>query len=375
MSRIPDNVLKFANGKTELYAKFADYWNHYRSLNGEKNVSFQTTRLDADGREVAISFSEKEEAMNKALKEEIMKFAGLQNMNEFPVQTWASHPTLNWATFAIVSALIDMVLPDALIQSTGLYADVRAIGYGDSASFEVKPRDLFMVSKHGRAQRYAQQQKQFNGQVTLVPEMREMSVEVSLYKVLAGKESLADFTAKAVRSLEVEMARDVYTTFNTAMGALDNAGDDALRIAGYSQSNLITLGQKVTAWNGGQKALVVGTQLALQNVLPANSNFRYTLDSDYVKIGYLQNVFGFDVMMLPQVADYRTPFKTLLDDTKIYVVSPSANKLVKLVMEGSTLANVDSTYQNANLTQSATFWKSWGSAVATNSVAGVITLS
>lgn len=373
MIRVPKNAVQFASGNA-LYMKFADYWANYLFLNGDKTASFQTTRL-VDGKEVNISFSEKEEEMNKALKEEIMRFAGISNMSEFPVETWANHPTLKWAAFAIVSALIDMVIPDALIKSTGLYADVRSIGFGDSAVFEVKPRDLFLVSKHGKAQRYAQQQKQFNGQVTLIPEMREISVEVSLYKVLSGKESLADFTAKAVRSLEVDMARDVYTTFNTAMGALDNAGDDALRIAGYSQTNLITLGQKVTAWNGGQKALIVGTQLALQNILPADANYRYTLESDYVRIGYIQNAFGFDVMMLPQVADYRTPFKTLLDDTKIYIVSPSANKLVKLVMEGSTLANVDNTYQNANLTQSATLWKSWGSAVATNSVAGVITLS
>lgn len=374
MYKIPSNVLKFAGNNTSLYVKFADYWNHYQSLNGNKSAgSFQTSRL-VDGKEVPISFSEKEEEMNKALREEVLRFAGIQNLSEFPLETWSNHPSLKWAAFAVVSALVDMILPDALIQSTGLYADVRAIGWGDSASFEVKPRDLFMVSKHGRNQRQAQAQKQFNGMVTLVPEMREMTVEVSLYKVLAGKESLADFTAKAVKSLEVEMARDVYTTFNTAMAALDNAGDDLLRIAGYTQSNLISLGQKVTAWNGGQKAMVVGTQLALQNILPANANYRYTLESDYVKLGYIQNAFGFDVMVLPQVADYRTPFKTLLDDTKIYIVSPSSNKLVKLVLEGSTLANVDGTYANANLQQSATLWKSWASGVATNSVAAVITL-
>lgn len=373
MNKIPSNVLKFASGNTDLYVKFSDYWNHYRSMNGEKNVQFQTTRL-VDNKEVGISFSEKEAEMNTALKNEIMKFAGITNMADFPVETWANHPSLKWATFSIISALIDMVLPDALIQSTGLYTDVRAIGYGDSASFEVKPRDLFVVSKHGRAQRTAQAQKQFNGMVTIVPELREMSVEVSLYKVLSGKESLADFTAKAVRSLEVDMARDVYTTFNTAMAALDNAGDDLLRVAGYAQNDLISLGQKVSAWNGGQKAMIIGTQLALQNILPTDANYRYTLESDYVKIGYIQNVFGFDVMLLPQVADYRTPFKTLLDDTKLYIVSPSANKLVKLVMEGSTMANVDSQYANANLTQSATLYKSWGSAIVTNSVAAVITL-
>jgi len=373
MITVPQNAMTFSAAK-KLYARFADYWKHYNAENGTNIGGYEEVR-EVNGKEVRISFAEKEEEMNKSLREAILQFAGINTMEDLPLEAWASHPTLKWATFAVVSALIDMVIPDALTRSTQMYADVRGVGMGDSASFEVKPRDLFLVSKHGRAQRYAQQQKQFNGQVTLLPEMREMSVEVSLYKVLAGKESLADFTAKAVRSLEVEMARDVYTTFNTAMAALDNAGDDLLRIAGYSQNNLISLGQKVTAWNGGAKAMIVGTQLALQNILPSNANYRYTLESDYVRIGYIPNVFGFDVMMLPQVADYRTPFLTLLDDTKIYIISPSANKLVKVVLEGSTMANVDSTYQNANLTQSATLWKSWGTGIATNSVAGVITLA
>lgn len=372
MIRIPNNVLAFAGNKTKVFEQFADYYNHYLStMNNNGKYHFQDKKDDGS----LISFSEKEAAMNEAFKSEILHYAGIQAMDTFPLETWSSHPSLKWATFAVVSAMIDMVMPDSLIKSTGLYADVRGIGFGDSAVFEVKPRDLFVVSKGGLTKRTAQVQKQFNGMVTLLPEMRELSVEVSLYKVLAGKESLADFVAKAVRSLEVEIARDVYTTFNTAMAALDNAGDDALRIAGYTQTDLVTLAQKVTAWNGGNKAMIVGTQLALGNILPATANIRYTEDSSLIKIGYLQNFQGFDVMALPQVADYRTPFKMLLDDKKIYVISPSAQKLVKVVLEGSTLSNVDSVYQNANLSQSATLWKSWGSAVATNAVAGVITLA
>ncbi len=71
-------------------------------------------------------------------------------------------------------------------------------------------------------------------------------------------------------------------------------------------------------------------------------------------------------MAIPQVADWSSPFKLLLDDTRLYVVSPSANKIIKLVLEGSTMSNVDAPFANANLTQAATLFKSWGAAVATN---------
>ncbi|MBA4463117.1 MAG: hypothetical protein H2B01_02885 [Nitrosopumilaceae archaeon] len=371
--RVPDNIKTFALGDEGLkpYIMFQDYWNHYKALNGATNVEFMKVKEDG----TPISFAEKEEQMNLALKSEIMKHASVSTLDAFPIEQWANHPSIRWATFAVVSAMIDMVLPQSLIESIGLYTDVRAIGFGDSASFDVKPRDLFVISKAGRAQRTAEMRKQFSGQVTVLPENRQISVQVALYKVLAGKESLAEFVAKAIMSIESEVTRDVFSVFNTAMEALDNAGDDALRYAGYTQATLVALAQKVSAWNGGQRAIVAGTQLALQNILPADSNYRYDFQSDFVKVGYIRTAFGYDVMALPQVADWRTEFKLMLDDNNVYVLSPSANKLVKLVLEGATLSNVSGMYDRANLTQDATLYKAWGTAIATNALAGIITLA
>ena len=93
------------------------------------------------------------------------------------------------------------------------------------------------------------------------------------------------------------------------------------------------------------------------------------------KVGYIRTAFGYDVMALPQVADWRTEFKLMLDDNNVYVLSPSANKLVKLVLEGATLSNVSGMYDRANLTQDATLYKAWGTAIATNALAGIITLA
>jgi len=361
MAKLPVNVINFAAGNTALYEKFIDYWKHYLKKDGEYDAT--------------VSFSEKEEKLNAAMKKEILRVAGITNLGDFPLESWSSHPTLNWATFAVVSAMIDAILPQTIIDSIGIYTDVRTIGYGDSAAFDVEPRDLFVVSKAGRAMRQGELHKQFKGQVTVLPELRELSVVVSLYRVLAGHESLADFTAKAVRSVETAVTVDAYTTFATAMNALDNTGDDALRFAGYTQDTLVGLCQKVSAWNGGNKAVICGTQLALQDVLPADANYRYDLQSDYVKIGYVQTAFGSDILCFPQVAAYATPFTLSLADNRLWVISPSANKLVKLVLEGATLANTTGPYDNANLTQVTTLYKSFGSAIATNSVAGVIELS
>jgi hypothetical protein len=377
-SKIPAQVLAFAGAQqdsTKLapYTMFLDYFNHYMSRNGKEGLEYSTTTVNDNDEVVTISFDEKEARMNVALKKEIMRHAGIASFDQFPLETWANHPTLKWATFAVVSALIDMILPQVIIDSIGLYSDVRTIGWGDSASFDVEPRDLFVVSKAGRGKRVSEINKQFKGQVVINPEQRELTVGVALYRVLAGKESLAEFVMKVARSMEAQLTLDAYNAFVVATAAL-STGAAGLKVAGYTQTDFITLAQKVTAWNGGQKVIAVGTQLALGNIIPADANYRYEIDSDFVKLGYVRNFAGVDVMVMPQVADWTTPFQTLISNSYIWFISPGSQKLLKVVLEGSTLSYNSDVYSNANLLQTSTMYKSWGVGVATNAVAGCMTV-
>jgi len=110
-------------------------------------------------------------------------------------------------------------------------------------------------------------------------------------------------------------------------------------------------------------------------LLPSDPNYRYTLDSDYVKLGYVKDYYGADVIALPQKADWQTPYKTLINNNVLYVLSPASQKPVQLAIEGETLSIADDTYQNANLTQQITFKKMWGVDVASNATYGLIDLS
>jgi hypothetical protein len=268
-----------------------------------------------------------------------------------------------------------MVLPETIIDSIGIYSDVRTIGWGDSGAFDVSPRDLFVVSKAGRSKRTTELHKQFKGQVTVIPEPREMTVFVSLQKVLAGKESLAEFVTKMVRSFETALAIDVYNAFYAAMDAVDSTVNTGLLVAGYTQSEFVRLSQTVAAWNGGAAPVAIGTQRALASILPANANYRYDFNSEYVRVGYLRDFQGTSIMVLPQVADYATPFGLKLSDSRIWIVSPSSQKIVKVVLEGNVQSYTSDIYANANLVQTSTLIKSWGTAIATNSVAATIQLA
>lgn len=81
------------------------------------------------------------------------------------------------------------------------------------------------------------------------------------------------------------------------------------------------------------------------------------------------------IIMLEQMADYSTPFGLKLADNRVWIVSPSVDKLVKVAIEGNTVAYTDDTYKNANLMQNANLQKSWQAGIATGAVGGTIELS
>ena len=378
MLNIPNQIVAFAGGDNlGIYKHFTDLYNHNLAVNHNvPGVEYDKYGVDSEGNRVEISYAEKEAALNIELKREIMRHAGINDISAFPIETWATHPTLKWAMFATINSMIDAVLPDAVIRHIGLYSEVRNIGWGDNASFDFSPRDIFAVSKVGRSKRTTELHSQKKGQTIINPELRELSVFVNLMKVLAGKESLAELVFKMVKSFETELSYDVYSTMATAMAALPTTASTGLRVSGWSESEFVRLSQTVSAYNGGARAIAIGTQLALANVIPQNNvNYRYDLSSDYVKVGFLPNFKGTDLMVLPQVPNWATPFGLKLSDEKIWIISPSSDKLVKVVLEGNTLSHTDDQFANANLTQASSIMKSWGTGIATNAIAAEIDMS
>jgi hypothetical protein len=367
MTKLSSNVIAFAAGDNDmlkLIDSYKDYWNQVRSEAGEKKYVFSA----------GATLKEKEALINQAILREIGKRAGV-DFTSTPLENVITHPMVNYAAGLIVSNLIEAILPDTVIDSIGMYSEVRNVGWGESELFDITPRDLFPVSKAGKlGMRTAEMHKQYNGQVSLLPEMRQLSVAVSMYRVLAGLESLATFSMKAMRSIETEMAKDAYTVFAAAMLALSATATTGLRVTGYTQKDLVQLAQKVSAFSGGAKPIVLGTKVALSQILPDDANYRYQVSDPAVTVGYIRTISGIDTMELNQFADWTNPFATLVADDKLYIIAPGTDKLVKVVLGGNTLTNVENSFDNSNLNSDFTVWKAFKSAVVTSAIGAVITL-
>lgn len=363
-----NKLICFADNKNTVEIAFKDYMNHYLSEQ-EKREGYMYDK--------SVEFSVKEEKVNKLMMGEISKLAGLSvaQSNVSP-EMMAGNPMFRWASFAVVNSLIDMIAPEVIDRTIGIYTETRNGAMGDSFNFEVQPNDLFYISKAGRDQRTVEFQKQFPGQTSVTAENREITVAVNFYKVLCKKESLAKFVTKAILSLEAQITREVYLAFDKAMGELPSTPlDQKLNTTGWDASEAIRIAQTVSSYNAGAEAVFMGTKLALKDILPQNANYRYDIDSDYVKVGHVRNFMGFDTLEMRQIANYKKPYTLGLKDDRIYIISPSSQKPVKLCYEGSSMTNTTDFNMSADLTETTTIKKSYGIGIATNAIAGIINLN
>lgn len=361
--RLPNSVLAFTandEDRKNAYSKFVEYYESY--INGKKSSAAGTT------------FEEMNSKMLEFYTDEIERMSGRKVSDYNDLAQFCNFSDVKESAFAIIGMITDLIIPDALIKDLGVIAEVKNGSWGDTLKVDIEPRDLFVVAKGGRARRDFDITRQFKGEKTVVPEVHAISVGISLYDVLRGAYTLAEFVRKAVMSIETQMRYDIYDAFATMMNNLPTTDSAALKISGWNQDSAIALAQKVSAWNGGRQAIFLGTKLALSKILPASTNTRILLGDEYVKVGYLRDFFGISCVELEQVADYKTEFAVKLDDQKIYVLCPGTDKLVKVFVEGSTLANNETNFYNANLQQVATLYKSYGVGAFTSALAGEIAL-
>lgn len=353
---------------TKFINNFKDYvFHYYDEREGQKILSYNTDK----------SLAEKDLVMSEMIKSTFMRVAGISQENISGINTFslATNPAIVWAMGAVTSELIPAVLPDVMEKTIGAYTQIHNVGYGGYAKLRIKPNHLFYVSKAGQDQRTAALQRTFDTNITIMPEKRLISVYTDLYRTLMGEDSMAEFVMKAIMSVQASMLRDVYTGFVDIVSQIPAAPNDtALNITGFEKKEVMRVAQTVTALNNGNKAIFMGTPIALSDILPDNANYRYSLEDGYVKLGYIQEFGGFSVLPMQQTLNINDTNKLLLKDDEIYVLSPAAGKIMHLAIENSLMVDVQnpmSTYDGEEITNIHT---RYGVGFGTNASMGLIKL-
>lgn len=99
------------------------------------------------GYDASVSLAEKEAKMNEALLSEVERISGMKRPEGVTIEAWSANPSVKWAVPTVANIMIDAIIPETIIRSFGLYTDIKYVGYGEVAQFDVEPNALFTVSE------------------------------------------------------------------------------------------------------------------------------------------------------------------------------------------------------------------------------------
>lgn len=355
------NRLVFSDSvKADLIPAWKDYVNHYR-----KEVFGKTNLIVNSGKDLKT----KEALVNKLALSVVDGLANIPQSEFFSEENRVNHPNYIHAFFSVVNTLVDTIIPDVIASDFYMFADVVTVNRNESVKFTLKSNDLFEVHAVGNSRRHVNAQRQFTGETTLTPSNHAVTTQVDLYRVLAGEESLAEYAMKVVMSIEAEIAMDIVY----AMQESFNTRTANFKATGFDAKGFQKLAARVTAANGGKKAIGLGTELALTDILPESDALKMGLGEAYNAVGYLPIFKGTPLMAVNQHIDWTSAdYDFSISDQYIYLVSPGLQKLVKVVLGGEGLHIVDPEFARGNLVQNATIQKAWATGIITNSKFGVI---
>lgn len=194
-----------------------------------------------------------------------------------------------------------------------------------------------------------------------------MTVYTDMYRVMAGKEDIADFVTRVVLAVEQSMYADILSALTTGLGAIPQG---TYNVTGaFDMATLVKMAETVEVYNAGSRPVIAGSASALMKVLPDSSlGFRGNYDANGGSVELIKDVYGYDILRLRNAAT-KAGGLVLPDDT-LFVVSPAMDKLVKVAVSNA-LTNSNQFYDNADITQNFTMRKSWDAVYASAAKAGI----
>ena len=314
--------------------------------------------------------SEKKGLLQTAFMSEVERKSGVAREG-LEQDAWINHPSVQWAALSIANATVRAIIPQTILPQFNLFADMRTDNAGDVVKFRVPARGYCLVSKGGRSERTSFRQHGYSTDVTVAPEERIVTVFAKMYNVLAGKEDIGEMLMWVVASINAAMYGDALNVLTAGLATIP-AG--ALSVTGaFDLKTLVKMGETVQYRNGGVRPVFAGSATALMNVVPdGTSGYRMNVDGEgNGKVELMRSIMGFDVLKLDNAVG--ADGQLILPDNKIYVVSPSQDKLLKGVLS-TKLTNSNDFYMNADITSNFTQRISYAFAYASSAYAGIYTI-
>ena len=237
----------------------------------------------------------------------------------------------------VIAQVINAIVPEVVNESFEAYlAEIKQVGYGDTAVFQIESNDLFKVNQKAEGVRKGVDQPMFDDEITVVASPLTVDASIDWYPFAAGVFDMGNFALKIARSYEAH----IFTRVVKGMLSAANTFGSAYTANGVTPQLWGTLRQRVSAANGGMNVVAIGTEVALSSV-SLGGHCQVAIGEEMNKIGYLDQYLNTPLIALKNVLVPGTvngAATLALADNKIYMIPVGGTKPVKILFEGSEMS-------------------------------------
>lgn len=276
--------------------------------------------------------------------------------------------------FGILQVATAPVIAEVVNQAFDHIAEVRNAGWGDSFLFRIGSPALFQVNLLARGINRGAAQRIYDENLTLIPTNREVTVSMDWYQIAAGRYDMGDYLFRVGRSFAADMSQMAYNGLDATFANLPNP----LKYSGaFDTETLDVMVQRLQALNG-QKIYGFGSLGALSKVLPANDWLKLPLAEEWTSMGYCGTYRRVSYVLLEQnmiPSTIGTSMDFGVSQNRIYLMPMSAEKPMKVGIEGNTMVYETDAETSADNTIFVTTQMSYGAVLATANRYGIYEIS
>lgn len=290
------------------------------------------------GASVNFSFNGKDEQysteqVNEVLANELSEFVGYNN-GKVDYYIWRENAP---KAFALISRVLEEVIPARVDKMYMQFADVEHIAQGDKAVFKIrvteasKRRARTFVTRGALAGRYE----------TFMLDGAEMTVEtgaivsairIGFEEVLDGRWSLADYSQIIMEEFDYFIAREVAAALAAMVADIPEV--NKATVTGFDEE---VMDELLAIADQYGRATIYCTQAFANKMIPAEGRWSDNMKDRMWADGWLGNYKGHNVVILQQGLVDETNREFVVNPSTAYIIPTGTEKPIKIVFEGQLL--------------------------------------
>lgn len=241
----------------------------------------------------------------------------------------------------ILAQAITPAVPTVVASGYDQLFEVHQVGFGDNSSYTVESNELYIVNDIAEGIKRGGQMTTYNQEYSIKASRKQIAIFVDWYQVAAGVQDWGKLGQKIGISYAAYIQGLTVNAMTKVVADAAAHGIGGYTAAGFSDQNWLTLARNVKLANGGAQVYALGTEIALGQILPSSSAFRFGPESDIVTNGALPAYKNVPLVpignaLVPNTIN-GTPLP-IIKDNFVYMIAMGSYKPCKVVIEGQNVA-------------------------------------